>query len=68
MQAPAVVVTTPLARVGACILEHRQDLAGEAIVADAGYGAFDPSFVPGMSYSRRIDVQVAPVRTLETRA
>src|ERR1700682_915456 len=49
MRTPAVVLATPLERMDARVLECREDLAGETIIADAGHRSLEPSFWQGIS-------------------
>ena len=51
----------------ACVLQRRQDLAGEAIISNARDRAFHASFVPRMFHAGGIDFQIPGLRVLEKR-
>src|SRR5688500_16951651 len=42
-----VVIEAPVSRVRARVLERDEHFAGEAVIADAGYGPFDAPLLPG---------------------
>src|SRR5262245_5973044 len=58
VSAQAIVLEAPLPGEDARIVERREHLAGEAVIANAGYGPFDAAFVAGMAHASRIDVKV----------
>lgn len=64
---PAIVLATPLERLRARVVQGREDLAGEAIIPDAGHGALHTSFVPRMFHTRRINFQIPGLRILQKR-
>ena len=65
----AVVVETPVPAERARVVERREHFAGEAIVADAGHGAFDARLCRGHAARGRDRCESgAPARTRETRA
>ena len=65
MSPEAIVIAAPVPAPRARLDEGRQDFAGKAVVADAGHGAFDASFIAGMPHAGGIDVEVARLRVFE---
>jgi len=63
-----VVIEAPVSRVRARVLERDEHFAGEAVIADAGYGPFDAPLVAGMPHPREVDVKMPRLRTRESRA
>jgi hypothetical protein len=60
-----VVIEAPVSRVRARVLERDEHFAGEAVIADAGYGPFDAPLVAGMPHPRGVDVKMPRLRVLE---
>lgn len=53
--------------VHARVVQRGEDFAGEAIVTDAGRGAFHAPFVAGATQAGGIDMKVARLRVFEKR-
>src|SRR3989304_3952202 len=62
-----ILLATPVRRMGARVVNRREDFACEAVVPDAGYGAFDARFIPRMPDARGVDMEIPGLRVLEKR-
>src|SRR5262245_18648474 len=60
-----VLLAAPAHRQGARVLKGRQQLAGEAVIADCGYGALNAPLVARMAHACRIDVKAARLGIFE---
>src|SRR5262249_13938923 len=63
--AKPVLLPTPAFRELVCVEERVEPLAGEAVIAHAGYRALHTSLVAGVPSARRIDYKAARLRILE---
>src|SRR4026208_1808780 len=61
----AVVIEAPIPPSRASFFEGREYFTGKAVIAYAGYGALDPSFVTRRPHARRVDVKVPGVGIVE---
>src|SRR5712691_9513224 len=67
MATAPILLATPVRRMGARVVDRREDFAREAVVPDAGYGAFDARFIPRMPDARGVDMKIPSLRVLEKR-